>query len=139
MRKLSFSIATALLMQGATAIAETVPLSAAYLQGIWILDGKEGCKSDAARYVLFRDNGTLEAGRGGLATRVGFWKIVNENTIVGHTLSAPSQHEEYHPFFRDNYRYEYMSPQVVKAEQDTFTVTVGSDLGKESYALIRCK
>lgn len=140
MRKLSLGItATVLLFQGAVAIAESVSLSAAYLQGLWSLDGKEGCTSEAARHVLFRDNGTLEISRGKQASRVGFWEIANDNTIIGHTLSAPSQHEEYHPFFRNTYRYEYMSPQVVTVEQDSFTVMVGTDLEKENYTLIRCK
>jgi hypothetical protein len=119
------------------AFADGGQVTADYLAGKWSLDGKEGCSTTASKYVLFRENGTAEVGRGDQATRVGFWKIAN-NTIIGHTLTAPTQREDYHPFFRDSYRYEYMSPQIVSAEQDVLSVTVGSDLEKETFTLTRC-
>ena len=109
-----------------------------YLQGKWSLDGKDGCTSATSKYVLFRNNGTVEVGLGDQATRVGFWKITDKNTIVGHTLTAPTHHEDYHPFFRDSYRYEYMSPQITSAEQNTFAVSIGSDLEKKTVTLTRC-
>ena len=136
-RKLIFSAAV-LSFQSMVVVAGNTQISADYLQGKWSLDGKDGCSSDGSKYVLFRDNGTVEVGQGNRVTRVGFWKITNDDTIVGHTLTSPTQHEDYHPFFRDSYRYEYMSPQVVTAEQNTFSVMIGSDLEKKTVTLVRC-
>ena len=136
-RKLFFT-AVVLSFQSAAAFAGDALVSPDYLQGKWGLDGKESCASATSKYVLFRNNGTVEVGRGDQVTRVGFWKITSDNTIVGHTLTAPTHHEDYHPFFRDSYRYEYMSPQVVSTEQDAFSVIIGSDLEKKTVTLTRC-
>ena len=136
-RKLIFTAAL-LSFESLAAGAGNTQISPDYLQGKWSLDGKDGCTSDASKYVLFRNNGTVEVGQGSRVTRVGFWKMTSDNTIVGHTLTSPTHHEDYHPFFRDSYRYEYMSPQVVSAEQDTFSVTIGSDLEKKTVTLVRC-
>jgi len=133
-----FVTAVVLSLQSVAAFADSELVSADYLQGKWSLDGKEACTTAVSKYVLFRKNGTVEVGRGDLVTRVGFWKITSQNTIVGHTLTAPTQHEDYHPFFRDSYRYEYMSPQVVTTEQDVFSVSIGSDLEKKVVTLTRC-
>jgi hypothetical protein len=124
----------------ASSLAADTLLTPDYLIGSWSLNGKAGCGSPDARYVLFRDNGTVEVGEGNAVARVGFWKIVDD-TIVGHTLTAPLEHEEYHPFFQDSYRYEYMAPRVVQTEADAFAVTIGSDIEKqkEQYTLTRCK
>lgn len=130
--------ALVLTLSGTPAFAESAALTESYLYGRWSLDGEGGCASPQARYVLFRDNGSVEVGRGNTASRVGFWKIVNGDTIVGHTLSAPLERKEYHPFFRDTYRYEYMSPRVESTRADSFTVTVGSDLDATRYTLTRC-
>lgn len=118
---------------------EAAVLSPVYLQGTWSLDGKEGCGAGSARYVLFRNNGTLEVGQGAQAQRVGFWRIIND-AIVANTLTAPNVTEEYHPFFRDSYRYEYVAPRVVKTGAESFTIEIGSDLEKEKQQveLTRC-
>jgi hypothetical protein len=130
--------AVVLSFQSVSVYAGDALISVDYLQGRWSLDGKEGCASAASKYVLFRNNGTVEVGRGDQVTRVGFWTITSDNIIVGHTLTAPTHHEDYHPFFRDSYRYEYMSPQVVNTEQDEFSVAIGSDLEKKTVKLNRC-
>lgn len=132
-----FIAAAVLSFCGNAAQASDEQVSADYLEGKWSLDGKEGCNTATSKYVLFRKNGTAEVGRGDQATRVGFWKVMN-NTIIGHTLTAPTQREDYHPFFRDSYRYEYMSPQITSVEQNTLSVTVGSDLDKETFTMTRC-
>ena len=123
----------------AASLADETTVTPDYLVGNWSLDGKAGCGSADARYVLFRDNGTVEVGRGAAVTRVGFWKIVDD-TIVAHTLTAPAEHEEYHPFFQSSYRYEHIVPRIGQTEKDTFAVTVGSDIDKqkEHYTLTRC-
>lgn len=124
----------------AASLADDATLTPDYLVGSWSLDGKAGCSSANARYVLFRDNGTVEVGQDNEVARVGFWKIADD-TIVAHTLVAPQEHEEYHPFFQDNYRYEYIAPRVAKTEPDALTVTVGSDIEKQKsqHILTRCK
>jgi len=125
----------------ATAIsaAGTVALTPDYLHGTWSLDGKVGCGSSNARYVQFRNKGTLEVGQGGGVRRVGFWHLIDD-VIVANTLTAPNVSEDYHPFFRDSYRYEYVAPRVVHIEADSFAVVIGSDLEKEKQQvmLTRC-
>ena len=64
-----------LLSLSAVVHAEEVALSADYLEGWWSLDGKEGCNVIDTRYVLFRDNGTVESGRGTVPNGVGEWSV----------------------------------------------------------------
>jgi hypothetical protein len=126
-------------VQSAASFAGELVISPEYLNGKWSLTGKAGCGSSNADYVLFRQNGTLEVMQGGRINRIGFWKTVND-TIVANTLTAPIETEETYPFFGDSYRYDYVSSKVVNAEQDTFTVSMGSDLEKEKRkaTLTRC-
>jgi len=126
-------------MQSAASFAGEVTISPEYFHGMWSLGGKAGCGSSNVDYVLFRQNGTLEVGQGGRVHRIGFWTTVND-TLVANTLTAPLETEESHPFFGDSYRYEYVAPKIVGAEQDTFTVSIGSDLEKEKRkaTLTRC-
>ncbi len=122
----------------AAAVTGGTPLSVDYLLGAWSLDGKEACGSADYRYVQMKKNGTLEVGQGNHVTRVGFWNIMNEDIIVAHTLRAPTQGEEYHPFLRDTFRYERMAAQVLSIEPDAFSISVGSDLDKQGFTLTRC-
>ena len=123
----------------AASLGAELPSSPEYFYGTWSLDGKAGCGSGSAEYVLFRGNGTLEVGRAGRVNRVGFWKIVND-TIVANTLTAPLENEQSQSFFGDSYRYEYVAPRIVSADQNVFVVSIGSDLEKEKrkVTLTRC-
>lgn len=140
MRTESLLLSAVLLLPAAAPRAADVAVTPDYLHGLWSFDGKTGCGSANSRYVLFRDNGTLEVGQGAQAQRVGFWNIV-DSAIVANTLTAPNTTEEYHPFFRDSYRYEYVAPRVVRVEQDSFAVELGSDIEKEKrqVMLTRCR
>jgi hypothetical protein len=126
-------------VQSAAAVAGDVVISPEYFHGKWSLAGKAGCDASDADYVLFRKNGTLEVMQGGQINRIGFWKAVND-TIVANTLTAPTETEATYPFFGDSYRYDYVSSKIVNAEQDTFAVSIGSDLEKEKRqaTLTRC-
>ncbi|MFZ0470616.1 MAG: hypothetical protein WAL92_16960 [Thiogranum sp.] len=128
-----------LAFQGAASYADEAVVSVQYLEGTWSLDGKAGCGSNDAQIVVFHNNGTLEVARGGEVNRLGFWRVV-KNTIVANTLTKPAERENYHPFFGDSYRYEYVTPTIVKAEKDAVTLTIGSDLEKEKreVTLTRC-
>lgn len=128
-----------LAFQGAASFAGEAVVSAQYLEGRWSMDGKAGCGSNDSQIVVFRNNGTLEVARGGEVNRLGFWRVVND-TIVANTLTKPAERENYHPFFGDSYRYEYVTPTIVKAEKDAFTVAIGSDLEKQrrEVTLTRC-
>lgn len=139
MHRIRLALMVLLAFQASASFGEDVAVSADYLHGTWSLNGKEGCGSSDARYVLFRKNGTLEVGQGEQVQRVGFWHIVND-AIVANTLMAPNVAEDYHPFFRDSYRYEYFAPRVVHAEPGAFSVLIGSDLEKnrEQVTLTRC-
>jgi len=139
MHSIRLALMALLALQTSASFGEDVAVSADYLHGTWSLEGKEGCGSSDARYVLFRKNGTLEVGANGQIQRVGFWRIVND-AIVANTLMAPNVTEDYHPFFRDSYRYEYVAPRVVHTEPGALTVVIGSDLekNKEQVTLTRC-
>lgn len=139
MHHVRLALTVLLASQAGVSFGEDFAISADYLQGSWSFDGKGGCGSTDARYLVFRKNGTLEVGQGEQAQRVGFWTII-DNAIVANTLTAPNVAEDYHPFFRDSYRYEYVAPRVVRAAPDTFTVIMGSDLEKEKQevTLTRC-
>jgi hypothetical protein len=140
MRSVPLVLCLALTLPVAVSRAAEATITPDYLQGTWSLDGKTGCGSgDSSHYVLFRNNGTLEVGQAGRVQRVGFWRISGD-AIVANTLTAPTTTEEYHPFFGDSYRYEYVAPQVVKVEPGSFAVLIGSDLEKEKreVMLTRC-
>jgi hypothetical protein len=138
-RKRLFASFIVVALHSAASSAAEFATSPDYFYGVWSLGGKAGCGSSDAEYVLFRSNGTLEVGQGGQVNRVGFWAITND-TIVANTLTAPLKTEESHPFFGESYRYEYVAPTVVSAEQGTFAISIGSDLEKEkrTVTLTRC-
>ena len=135
-----FSLITlALLSLSAVVHAEEVALSADYLEGWWSLDGKEGCNVIDTRYVLFRDNGTVESGRGTVPNVVGYWSVVGD-ALIGHTLQTPvTREDDWHPFVGKGYRYERMAPRVTRVTQDAFDVELGSDLEMRQYTLTRCR
>lgn len=126
-------------LSGAASFADNAVVSAQYLEGRWSFDGKAGCGSSDARYVVFRNNGTLEVGQGAEVNRLGFWRITDD-TIVANTLTKPMERDAYNPFFGTSYRYEYVTPRIVAAGKDTFTVSIGSDVEKEKreVTLTRC-
>ncbi len=122
-----------------TAPGREIANSPEYFYGRWSLAGKAGCGSGNTDYVLFRDNGTLEVRQAGRVNRIGFWKLVNDS-IVANTLTAPMETERSYPFFGESYRYEYISSRIAGADQDAFSVSMGSDLEKEkrTATLTRC-
>lgn len=137
--KIAFVPLVVAVLQSAASVSGEVALRPDYLYGTWSLDGKSGCGSATAEYVLFRKNGTLEVGQGARINRVGFWKLVND-TIVANTLTAPMENGQSHPFFGDSYRYEYVAPKILNADEGAFSVSIGSDLEKEKrmVTLTRC-
>ena len=128
-----------LVFQSVVSHAGEITIPADYLYGRWSFDGKAGCGSSEAGYVLIRENGTLEVGRSGQVNRIGFWRVSGD-TIVANTLTKPTERDPYNPFFGDTYRYEYVTRRVVKADRDSFTVVMGSDLEKQKRQLVltRC-
>ena len=126
-----------LALQIPTALAQEVELSPAYLAGTWSLSGSEGCGS--ANYVLFRDNRTLELGTGKTAGITGFWEL-NKDTVILHMLVAPRGGNSPHPFYQDNYFYQYRAAQVLGTQRDSFDVSVGAQPAQgEPYTLTRCR
>ncbi|MGD2074222.1 MAG: hypothetical protein PVI91_00145 [Gammaproteobacteria bacterium] len=117
-----------------TTLAEEVDLSPDYLAGTWSMAGSEGCGS--ADYVLFRENGTVELGRGKAAGIAGFWEL-NNDTIILHMLVAPRGGQARHAFYQDSYFYQYRAAQVLQTRADVIEVRVGEP--GEHHTLTRCR
>ena len=121
----------------ATTLVRAAGLSPAYLAGTWSLAGSEGCGS--ADYVLFRDNGTLEMGRGKTAGMAGFWEL-NNDTIILHMLVSPQSGHGLHPFYQSSYFYQYRTARVLNAGPDSFAASVGAQQAQgQEYTLSRCR
>lgn len=129
----------ALMLQTAIAFSGETLLSDEYILGKWSTDGKAGCTSDEATNVTFHDNHTLESGKGGAVTTLGFWHIGDGKVIV-HLLVSPTPGRESHPFFQQNYYYQYMAPTLVDIKPDSIDYT--HDTGVEAgvtKTLTRCR
>ena len=125
-------------LQAATALAAEVVLSSDYLQGKWSEKGNQGCTSDHAGYVVFNNNGTLQAGHGKTVRAVGFWEL-NDGAVTLHMLVSPSGGGG-HPFYQQRYYYQYLSPKMLGLQADSFDYTqdTGAQAG-EKRTLTRCQ
>ena len=128
----------ALTLQGATSLAAEAVLSSDYLQGKWSEKGNQGCTSDHAGYVVFNNNGTLQAGHGKTIRAVGFWEL-NDGAVTLHMLVSPSGGGG-HPFYQQRYYYQYLSPKMLGLQADSFEYTqdTGAQAG-EKRTLTRCQ
>lgn len=128
-----------LALQSANAFSAEGTLSNEYLQGKWTSGGKDACTSGNASYVIFHQNHTLEAGRGGSVSTVGFWELADEQVLL-HLLVAPSPGREAHPFYQGRYYYQHMSPKVLGMQADSieFTHDTGA-LSGQAQTLTRCR
>ena len=126
-------------LQASVSFAAEMVLSGDYLQGKWSESGKQGCSSESASYVLFHNNRTLEAGRGQTVGAVGFWELGN-GTLTLHLLVSPARGGGGHPFYQKRYYYQYMSPQMLSLQADSFDYThdTGVQAG-EKRTLTRCQ
>ena len=125
-------------LQMPAALADEVQLSPAYLAGTWSLGGDQGCKDGKSDYIVFRDNGTLEAGSGQAARVAGFWEL-NKDTVILHMLVAPRGGNPEHPFYQGSYFYQYRAAQVLTTRADSFDANVGAQSGGERHSLTRCR
>ena len=125
--------------QSAISVAAEGHLSGNYLEGKWSEHGKEGCASANAAYVMFNKNHTLEAGQGESVKAVGFWEV-GDGTVTLHLLVATVAGEAVHPFYQRRYYYQYMSPQIVTLQSDSFVYTndTGTEI-KQQKTLTRCQ
>ena len=65
-----------MILVGFVTAANAADVDSKYLSGNWVIGTAEQKCSDAeSEYFIFRENGTLEAGRSAKAEAVGFWKI----------------------------------------------------------------
>ena len=122
----AFLISIILFVQGGV-VADEAELTSTYLIGKWSTGGKEACASDQADYVLFRENGMVEAGSGKLANAVGFWKLA-DNTLAVHLLIAPAAEGTPHPFYQKRYHYQYMFPKMLKVTPDSIDYTLDTNV-----------
>jgi hypothetical protein len=131
-RKLLFlTISTLLSMPS---LAADVTLTQEYLGGKWSSDGKVGCRSTAADYVIFHSNGTLEAGNGAAPKAVGFW-IAKGEEITVHLLVAPNESDTSNVFYRGRYTYSYLTANVLETRQGAFDMITGTtgDMVKKTW------
>ena len=69
------------------AAADLTPQS---LAGTWAKGGKDQCSAADKEYLLFRENGTFENGRGGTSEAVGFWIIGDKDIVDIHMVTSPA-------------------------------------------------
>jgi len=119
------------------ASATGVKVTGDYLQGKWVLGEKQACGSGDADYLVMHNNGTVEMGKGGSAKMVGFWELDNDNLTL-HMLVSPKTNVGQNPFYRDSYRYQYVTAKVVETKPDAFGVIVSSNVEAGIQTLNRC-
>jgi len=130
-----FTFLLAVITAGTSAMDAKV--SPDYLQGEWVLGEKQDCKSVNAKYLMMRKNGTLEMREGGLAKMVGFWELDNDNLTL-HMLVSPGTSTGENPFYRDSYRYQYVTAKVVETKSDAFGVIIATNVDAGIQTLSRC-
>jgi hypothetical protein len=108
-----------------------------YLEGKWVLGDKQGCESSKADYLIMRKNGTVELGQGEKAEIVGFWDLNNDDLTL-HMLVSPKTTKGQNPFYRESYRYQYLTAKVLEAKQDAFDVIMGTNVEAGVQTLTRC-
>jgi hypothetical protein len=133
-RLLFFTIVSLL---GATSIAANVTLNQEYLGGKWSFDGKEGCNSNAAEYVVFHRNVLMDAGKGAVPKAVGFWSTKDDEIIV-HLLVAPQESDTSNVFYRGRYTYSYLTAKVLETRQGAFDMISGTTGDMTKKTLTKC-
>jgi hypothetical protein len=119
------------------ASAAGVKVSSEYLEGKWVLGEKQDCGSSDAEYLLIRKNGTVEMGKSGSARIVGFWEVNNDDLTL-HMLVSPKTTRGQNPFYRESYRYQYITAKVVEMKPDAFGVIVTTNVEAGIQTLSRC-
>ena len=118
--------------------ATEVMVSSGYLEGKWVLGATQDCKTVDSVYLTIRQNGTVEMGKGGSVKMVGFW-VLNNDDLTLHVLVSPETTMGQNPFYRESYRYQYVTAKVVEAQPDTFGVIVGTNVEAGIQKLSRCQ
>jgi hypothetical protein len=62
-----------------------------------------------------------------VTTRLGFWKLDNDDLTL-HMLVSPETKSGQNPFYRESYRYQYVTAKVVETKPDAFGVIVGTNV-----------
>jgi hypothetical protein len=122
---------------GGSSLAADVTLVPADMTGKWVNGVKQDCGSSAAKYVTFRDNGTLETGRGTAPRSVGFWST-KDNDITLHLLVAPSTSDASNVFYRGRYTYSYETAEVLEASEGVIEIITGTTGNIERSTFTRC-
>ena len=118
-------------------VAADVTVNTNSLQGKWVKDGKNNCDTAAAEYVLFRGNGTTEAGRGTEPKSVGFWSV-SGNIITSHMLVIPMEDDTTNAFFRGRYSYSYLTAEVLSSTYDVIEIITGTTGNTKRMILAKC-
>lgn len=121
---------------GASFAAE-VTLAPADLNGKWVVGLKQDCGSGASLNVTFRDNATVEIGRGTKPLSVGFWSI-NDTDITLHTLVRPGESDDSNVFYHGRYTYSYLTAEVFEASDSVIEIITGTTGNTKRSTLTRC-
>lgn len=120
----------------APALAADVTLNPADLAGKWVVGDKPDC-GGAADYAVFRDNGTLEMGRGATPRSVGFWSV-RDNVITVHQLVAPGESDASNVFYHGRYSYSYLTAEVLETRQGSLDIITGTTGNTVRRTLTKC-
>ena len=134
-KPITFMLLWVFLAAGASAAEPKV--SSDYLEGKWIFGDKQDCGSADAGYLLIRNNGTVELGKGASTRVVGFWQLDNDDLTL-HLLVSPQATKGRNPFYRESYQYQYVTAKIVEAKPNAFGVIVGSNVDAGIQTLSRC-
>jgi hypothetical protein len=118
-------------------VAADITVNTDSLQGKWVKDDKKNCDTSAAEYVIFRGNGTMEAGRGAEPKSVGFWSV-SQNIISLHMLVVPVEEDTTNVFYSGRYSYSYLSAEVLRATADVIEIITGTTGNTKRVTLAKC-
>ena len=107
------------------------------LSGKWVWGEKKDCESSATQYVAFRDNGTIEIGKGVVPGAVGFWSL-EDKTISIHILVAPGETDDSNVFYKGRYAYSYSTAELIEARGDTIEIITGATGNTKRSTLMKC-
>lgn len=118
--------------------AADVTLPPEDLMGKWIAGPEQDCGSSAVEYVIFRENETLEIGRGTKPNSVGFWGI-EDNIISTNLLVAPGDSDTSNVFYRGRYTFSYVRAEILEASKNTIEIITGTTGNTKRSSLSKCE
>ena len=140
-RRMLLAVALAILTAGAVSPVRATDLTAEYLEGLWVIGGKDQCKNSDREYILLLENGTFENGRSGKAEAVGFWSL-SEDFLNLHLVSSPAFFKDLHKDLHEYdgaFHYFHIKVAAINFDGKSFeAIAIIGDQIKKSTA-VRCE